>query len=407
MADKTRFPWIAEAEKWLRESNSTNAAALKRITEDAPRTTPPDAKVSPPLVAKTNSRPRRKAINQRETIREEIANGFASGESFAEFNKRVESTVDATKDELETAFRTATHQAYIHAATQTYEKPSVKRQFPYILYHSAHDTRTRPAHRVLDGLLFEIGSPAYDIARRALAAPNCRCRIIAQTPRKAAEAKLKPVTLEELPALVLALYGKGNPEHVKLVKRGAKAVNEWRLQNPDVRLNLIGANFSGLDLSGVSLHEAILCRANLCGTKLQDVDFGGAFLVRAKLTGANLEESNLSDADLSEATLTGANLIDVELSRAKICGAKIIGADLSGANLSDANLTYAEVGEDKVIHTTFRNANLTNANLSRANLWGANLTNANLSNADLTGAELTNTNLKNTNLTGAILSKTE
>ena len=149
-----RFPWIEEAARWLMDRNVYSAQEIQ-------------------AQARGEFEPRWKSLEAATKLRDEIANGFTVGESFEEFYARIKSKVDATKPELQNAFRTSTHQAYIHGTATTLEKPLVKLQFPFVLYRSAHDTRTRDTHRPLDGLLFEVGSPAYTIMRRALNDFNC------------------------------------------------------------------------------------------------------------------------------------------------------------------------------------------------------------------------------------------
>jgi hypothetical protein len=156
-----------------------------------------------------------------------------------------------------------------------------------------------------------------------------------------------------------------NPEHVALVRKGAKAIAKWRQAHPDERLDLSGADLSGADLGDPDLSGANLSQARLFGANLS-----GARLFRADLLGANFKEASLGGADLSWADLTGTSLGGADLSR----------ADLSGANLSWANLSWA--------------------NLSGANLSWANLSDGNLTLADLSQAKLDFTSLGDLDLSG-------
>ena len=119
-----------------------------------------------------------------------------------------------------------------------------------------------------------------------------------------------------------------NDEHVALLKQGVAAWNAWRVENPDIRPDLIQANLSGLDLSGARLYLTDLIDANLFG---------------AKLGGADLADANLSGADLSEANLLGANLSEAKLIKAKLAGASLMEATLVGADLTEADLTGCHV----------------------------------------------------------------
>lgn len=157
-----------------------------------------------------------------------------------------------------------------------------------------------------------------------------------------------------------------NPEHVKVVRQGKGAIDEWRRAHPG----------QGLDLSGITLYEAKLPKANL-----RRANFRGTDLRGANLRGADLGEANLRGADLSEADLRGA-----DLGRANLTDANFGRADLSGADLSRAYFLAAILSE----------TDLSKANLHYANFWGANLTWANLTGANLTGADLYQTVFRNT-----------
>jgi uncharacterized protein YjbI with pentapeptide repeats len=163
-------------------------------------------------------------------------------------------------------------------------------------------------------------------------------------------------------------------------------------EKPNHRINL-----SGAELSGVNLNGANLIRVNLSGANLN-----GVYLIGADLSGADLREANLNSA-----TLTGADLSGADLREADLSGADLREADLSGADLTDANLNRVYL-----IGTNLRKAILFSANLSRAYLHDADLSGANLSGADLDGADLIKTNLsgvdlREANLRGAALDEAD
>ena len=117
-------------------------------------------------------------------------------------------------------------------------------------------------------------------------------------------------------------------------KQNIKKWNQWRQSNPEIVIDLSGADLYGADLSG-----------------------------------ANLSGANLSGADLSEASLSGANLSEADLSGAHLIGAFPIGADLRKANLSGADLRKASVINCLVLATNFTLANLTGACIEN---WNTN-----------------------------------
>ncbi len=216
-----------------------------------------------------------------------------------------------------------------------------------------------------------------------------------------------------------------NPEHLAKLAEGIEAWNTWRQENPNVALDLTGANlteahlvrvdFHDADLSGAKLFCADLRDADLNGAKLFRADLREALFARAHLAAAELREVNFSGAQFSEADLRGANLSGLDLhegdlvraylfaanlSGADLRRAQLIGAELRGANLFEANLSRAELVEANLTHAKLGGADLHEANLFGADLRDADLNGANLSRADLRGASLVGTNLEKSNLTG-------
>ena len=109
-----------------------------------------------------------------------------------------------------------------------------------------------------------------------------------------------------------------NKEQLAILKRGSKLWNQWRKQNPEVKIDLDGA---------------ALYKANLRGVKLMD----------ASLKNADLGGTNLSKADLSRADIRWANISEANLRNAILCGAKLVGSNLSETHFEGADLTGCEV----------------------------------------------------------------
>jgi len=127
--------------------------------------------------------------------------------------------------------------------------------------------------------------------------------------------------------------------------------NKWRKKNPEIKIDLFGAN-----LSGANLNLANLSGANLFGANLSGADLGRANLSEADLAAANLSEANFHGTNLSEANFYGANLREANLIRANLIEANLIEVNLSGADLSGANLALATA-----LKTNFTRTNLTGA----------------------------------------------
>jgi Pentapeptide repeats (8 copies) len=124
-----------------------------------------------------------------------------------------------------------------------------------------------------------------------------------------------------------------NEEHLKIIRRGVDAWNEWRRKNLGLTPDLRGANLSYVDLPGADLSGGKLNGADLCGVDLRGANLSGADLRGAQFIGAMLFETDLRGANLCGAIL---------------CGAQLIEADLRGASLAESEIYGAAVWDVKV-----------------------------------------------------------
>src|SRR5688500_8201938 len=99
-----------------------------------------------------------------------------------------------------------------------------------------------------------------------------------------------------------------NPEHLKILKQGIAAWNEWRQEYPDERPSLREADLRALDLSGLNLTDTNLRRVDLRGATLTGANLRRADLRRADLSGATLRDADLASSILIETNLEGATL---------------------------------------------------------------------------------------------------
>jgi hypothetical protein len=142
-----------------------------------------------------------------------------------------------------------------------------------------------------------------------------------------------------------------NPEQVAMLKRGVEKWNQWRKDNPDIEIDLMGANLSKAHLDKVNLSRAHLNFANLSRAQLSGSQLINTDLMRADLSRAHLDFADLSGADLMRAQLINANLTDADLS-----GTHLGGAHLGGADLSRAKLTFTDFNRANLTGTIFENS---------------------------------------------------
>ena len=187
-----------------------------------------------------------------------------------------------------------------------------------------------------------------------------------------------------------------NLNHVQVASHGRDAIQEWRGEHRNERLDLSGAFLSTAQLQGADLSRSDLSEADLSGGHLRGANLRGSNLERAHLHRAEMANTDLSGARLMEAYLLGADMSQSKLGRANLRGADLSRANLSGADLSRANLTSAVL---------FR-ASLRGANLAGAILTGADLSWTDLGETNLTEAHFIDAKLAHTNLQGADFHRT-
>jgi hypothetical protein len=144
-----------------------------------------------------------------------------------------------------------------------------------------------------------------------------------------------------------------NPEHLKILRQGAKVWSEWRTKHEDVWPDLSGADLRGADLRGLNLSQA---------------DLNGVDLLRADLTFAYLARVDLSRANFSEASLFGITLIS-----ARLIGAKFNDVDFSYADLNGADLRFARLSHSNLNNTGLDGADFTDAVLDSSSFMDNDL----------------------------------
>ena len=144
-----------------------------------------------------------------------------------------------------------------------------------------------------------------------------------------------------------------NKEQLAILDQGVDTWNNWRKENPDVSIDLSGANLKKKNLAGINfahaeLNEVNLSFADLSHANLAFAEFENAILSFGKLDGANLsaaklENAYIEDANLNNTNITGANLKNAKLTNTNLKNAYLIDAQFEGAYLNAVNLESANV----------------------------------------------------------------
>ena len=144
-----------------------------------------------------------------------------------------------------------------------------------------------------------------------------------------------------------------NGEQLEVLAQGVEVWNKWRKENPDVLIDLKGANLRHKNLENVNLAHAELDSANLSFADFKRANLAFACLQNAILSFASFEGANLSAANLESTYLEDANLNNTIMT-----GANFKNAILTNSNLKNAYLVDAIFEGTNLIAVNFKNANL-------------------------------------------------
>ena len=141
------------------------------------------------------------------------------------------------------------------------------------------------------------------------------------------------------------------PEHLRILRQGVEAWNEWRLENRNINPDLSGADVSAADLRGANLGNADLRGANLSDTDLSGANLGKADLRGAKLSKAGLIEANLSAADMTQANLAQVMFADGAGRSATVKDALLVGAHFTRRGEGDAFRSFLDLATAEGLET--------------------------------------------------------
>jgi len=155
------------------------------------------------------------------------------------------------------------------------------------------------------------------------------------------------------------------------------------------KMNLTGADLSGMDLRGADFTHAVLADANLQGANLEGCDFSEAVLARAVLTDTRLVGSRLDKANLG-----GARLEDCDLASASLRETLCHGTRFRGCSLRGAQLDQTQLHETEMVECAMQSSRWTQVALRRMTLRDLVLDQAELNQVVLLECSLERVSLK-------------
>ena len=124
------------------------------------------------------------AIDQLTQVRDSLAKAIEDGVPFDEWKRRVadEGILNLPNHRLDNIFRTNIQQAYQRARWAKLKENQRRR--PYLLYSAINDSRVRPSHLAMDGIIRPVGDPFWD-RNFPSNGYRCRCSVISLTEKQA------------------------------------------------------------------------------------------------------------------------------------------------------------------------------------------------------------------------------
>jgi len=198
-----------------------------------------------------------------------------------------------------------------------------------------------------------------------------------------------------------------NREHLAIIQSGSAGIERFRRDNPDVTMDLSGAdcahlNLSSLRLSKVDFTGAELLGSDFSGAELEGCVFVNANLREAKFAGTTIDLCNFANCDLSYAAMDHAKCTRVNFS-----GGRLVHTGLSNSFLAECTFSISDLENVRLVKARVVDCSFRSANLRRLSGIGVNLFRCRLADSNLTGALLSSSKFSDCKFTGANLSKVD
>ena len=117
------------------------------------------------------------SLDQLTTVRDSLAAKLQNGQTFRQWQKDIleSETLDLPKHRLDNIFRTNIQSNYNRGRWERFTEGKAMR--PYLMYDAINDSRVRPTHLAMDGIIRPVDDPFWK-THAPLNGYRCRCRLI-------------------------------------------------------------------------------------------------------------------------------------------------------------------------------------------------------------------------------------
>jgi len=124
------------------------------------------------------------SLDQLTIVRDSLAAKLQSGQTFRQWQKDIteSGTLDLPRHRLDNIFRTNIQSNYNRGRWERFVEGKDTR--PYLMYDAINDSRVRPSHLAMDGIIRTVDDPFWN-THAPLNGYRCRCRLISLNERMA------------------------------------------------------------------------------------------------------------------------------------------------------------------------------------------------------------------------------
>jgi SPP1 gp7 family putative phage head morphogenesis protein len=116
------------------------------------------------------------SLDQLQAVKDSLDSAIANGQSFGKWKKQMldSGTLELPRHRLDNIYRTNLQGQYMAGKWERFKVTAKDR--PYLMYDAINDSRTRPAHLALDGVIRAIDDPFW-LTHSPMCGYRCRCSL--------------------------------------------------------------------------------------------------------------------------------------------------------------------------------------------------------------------------------------